>query len=729
MRNRRIVIISSIVLWVVFILLGSMKVFPVMNDDKVGKTRLLDEIKILNDQSRQYIIEEIVELKEGDFISYHNSAYVGALSASTYWFKVVIDSTVGDEILEIGKPHLSKINMYQINGNGQIINMTHQGRSYPIEQRSIIYPNFTFELLPSLEATTIYFEVTTDTYLQFPITMWKSYHLVNHLIQTNILGGLFYGMMLVMLLYNLTLGISLKDKSYIFYVFFVANYIGLQAVWDGLAYIFLWPGAHTWDLMANPLFILGSTLGLLLFTNSFLQMNQFKKTLKILYYICLAAISLGVFSIIVMSIQTAIYIAMIAVLFTGVYVIYGLISRKLKEDADIIYIVAWEVLIAGNILTLLAGFGILPYNIFTMLAPKIGSITLMVLFSLALASHIKQTEYLRGVADEKSHLLKELQNINKKIIGTMDLNSIVTPLIQSYTSMTGYQKGFVVLNNQENQYEVRIYHPHISDSSLLIEKNCFEHFNGILNGNQVVYIDSKILQYLNLEQWVNHVLIVPLTNYEVSIGAIVLTSNNLIKLNQEVEEMILDYASQVAVNIGNIKLLDEATRSARTDALTGLHNRRYLSELVGAYYHGHRLMLSLTVMMMDIDHFKNINDLYGHQVGDQILKEMAKRWLLVLEDVGEIGRYGGEEFIVFTAGRSFEQSMEIADKLCEVINGEAFIIQSDEVLTLQVTVSIGVAFRTNEKESFEVLFDRADQALYKAKFSGRNQVVEYASLA
>lgn len=158
-----------------------------------------------------------------------------------------------------------------------------------------------------------------------------------------------------------------------------------------------------------------------------------------------------------------------------------------------------------------------------------------------------------------------------------------------------------------------------------------------------------------------------------------------------------------------------------TDELTGLYNKRYftmvMEQKMDAALEGGRL---LTLMIIDIDHFKIYNDRYGHLHGDQVLSRLAQVLLSVLEQSQMAFRYGGEEFVVLLPGSNCEAAVQIADSIRGQLQAEAFVPAGDATVT--ITASIGVA-ELRQDDTPDRLFQRADVALYKAKAAGRNQVV------
>jgi len=162
---------------------------------------------------------------------------------------------------------------------------------------------------------------------------------------------------------------------------------------------------------------------------------------------------------------------------------------------------------------------------------------------------------------------------------------------------------------------------------------------------------------------------------------------------------------------------------ALTDSLTGLHNRRYLdSHLEGVMQRMTETGRPVTLLMIDIDHFKAVNDTHGHAVGDEVLATVAERILRNVRGFDLAVRYGGEEFVVVMPDTDLDVALPVAERLRERM-AEGPVPVEAAVDTLTVTLSIGVAQSRDETEGPSELLKRADQALYAAKNGGRNRVV------
>lgn len=173
------------------------------------------------------------------------------------------------------------------------------------------------------------------------------------------------------------------------------------------------------------------------------------------------------------------------------------------------------------------------------------------------------------------------------------------------------------------------------------------------------------------------------------------------------------------INISERKKAEQELKHlAITDPLTGLPNRRhFFSQAELAFSRANKPTFDLAILMLDIDHFKKINDQYGHAAGDIVLHEIAQTIQSNLRSNDISGRYGGEEFSVILSRINQDEICQIADRLCKTIAQNALKVGRDEI---RVTLSIGIAVLDAATPSLDILLQQADQAMYAAKQAGRN---------
>ncbi len=181
------------------------------------------------------------------------------------------------------------------------------------------------------------------------------------------------------------------------------------------------------------------------------------------------------------------------------------------------------------------------------------------------------------------------------------------------------------------------------------------------------------------------------------------------------------FASQVAITIENTRLYNEVQRLAITDELTTLYNRRGLFELARRELErARRFKRPLSALMLDADHFKEINDTRGHPVGDEVLRQLALRLNENICEIDLIGRYGGDEFVIVMPETSLEDAATAAERLRKNLVAKPIYVAGT---SFQLTISLGVTHLLPADTSLETTLQRADRALYQAKQNGRNRVV------
>ena len=241
------------------------------------------------------------------------------------------------------------------------------------------------------------------------------------------------------------------------------------------------------------------------------------------------------------------------------------------------------------------------------------------------------------------------------------------------------------------------------------------------------------------EGYTQSIVAVPLLLHGKVNGMITAQSHQPDSYKDEDRELLEMLAAHAAIAIENARLFSAMQEIADKDPLTNLMlNRRKFYELAEReFVRAKRYPESLSVMMMDVDHFKNFNDQFGHKVGDLILKMIAQVCTQNVRNVDIVGRHGGEEFIILFPSTSSRSAAEIAERIRQQV-AEAYLKEDDlkEVSqffetvngavispeTLHVTVSIGVAELDDSCTSIDALVNRADRAMYLAKNMGRNLV-------
>lgn len=229
---------------------------------------------------------------------------------------------------------------------------------------------------------------------------------------------------------------------------------------------------------------------------------------------------------------------------------------------------------------------------------------------------------------------------------------------------------------------------------------------------------------VKLDDDAKSLLVLPLLSADEAIGTLTLVARAEKRFTNDVREMLGVIANQVAISLQNGFLYKRMETMATTDGLTGLTNHRSFQSrfedlLQRAHRHGHKV----AVLLCDVDHFKKVNDTYGHPMGDEVLRRVARVLQDVPRKIDVPARYGGEEFAVLLDNIDVWQAKAVAERIRSEIS--KIVIETDKG-PLSVTGSIGIAAFPEDGGDRAALIERADLALYHAKHAGRNRVFVWA---
>ncbi|WP_078545310.1 sensor domain-containing diguanylate cyclase [Litchfieldia alkalitelluris] len=266
--------------------------------------------------------------------------------------------------------------------------------------------------------------------------------------------------------------------------------------------------------------------------------------------------------------------------------------------------------------------------------------------------------------------------------------------------------------------------------------------NEAISGNvwakkkSVLYQTRKEWAHLNeyyLPESVESILSVPVIRHKRVVAVLVFASNRRRAFEKYQLSIVEILASYLGVATENARHHAEAKNKSERCALTGLYNFRYLEELLDKEFikvHQKGEVKPLSLILLDIDHFKTVNDTYGHQSGNEILKQLSMRLINLIGDIGTVSRYGGEEFVVLLPDTDKETTHKIAETIRQMIANRPFTIRDDlnggAKLKIRITASIGFATAPEDAEGPMDILRHADRAMYTgAKQAGRNKVAMY----
>lgn len=388
---------------------------PVILEEGKGEYPLGLYLDLLEDEEGKWTIEDVVtptiskkfkpSRKESPSFGFTNSAI---------WVRFELQQRPERNkswLLEIGWPQLDHVEFYWPEENGNFT-VKKTGKQYPFHTRDIKHRHFIFDLPSITEASkVVYLRLTSDDTLQIPITIWsiRVFNQVEH--ERQYVLGIYYGIMFVMLFYNLFIFFSVRDLSYMFYVIYVSNFILWQMGINGIDYEYLWPNNVWFTNRSIPLFIGGASFGIYGFIITFLQT---RKHIPILHNLLLfmagaSIVQIGLSLMIAPQLSTQIGVAY-ALLSVIVSILVGIKVLLKGYRPARFFLIAFLALLAGITLISLYVFGVLPKTFITLYGVQIGSSLEVTLLSLGLADRINLMKGEREKA-MKSQLQEYERNI------------------------------------------------------------------------------------------------------------------------------------------------------------------------------------------------------------------------------------------------------------------------------------------------------------------------------
>jgi diguanylate cyclase (GGDEF)-like protein len=222
---------------------------------------------------------------------------------------------------------------------------------------------------------------------------------------------------------------------------------------------------------------------------------------------------------------------------------------------------------------------------------------------------------------------------------------------------------------------------------------------------------------------------VPLIVRDEMIGALVVSRHQRNAFSPIERQSIDSIASQISVAFDRARLYTKTKELAVKDELTGVYNRRHFQQMLNLEFkRAERFRRPVSLLLLDVDHFKKFNDTYGHLKGDEVLRSLAQLVKNSLREVDLVARYGGEEFVIVLPNTAFADALKVAEKLRVLILSRLRIVPDsvrDQKEAFSITASIGVSAYPDCARTPKALINTADMALYKAKRENRNTVRAY----
>jgi len=384
----------ALILWLLVIPSGhAMAASPVVIEPGTESYSLGVHLDFLEDSSRNLTFEQISSKDfSGEYFTANTKNPNFGFTSSVYWAKFYLrgDMNSADAwLLEIAYPLLDSISLYLPQCDGGYSEKK-AGDLLPFAAREIKNRNFIFRLPQSLDETRpIYLRFQTDSTMTLPLKIWSKAAFDRYDHDSQVSLGLYYGFILVMILYSALMFISLRDANYFYYLLFIVSFGSYQVIMNGSAYEYLWPEMVWWNNYSMPVAVAFSAMGVGLFARSFLTLSHYSvlldRVLLLLSSLCLFAAAAAMTGHYPLAIKASSLLAMV-IMFASV--ISGVVCLVKQYRPARWFLIAWSMFFLGVVLNALRAFGVLPANFFTLSGPQYGSSMTVVLLALALADRV-----------------------------------------------------------------------------------------------------------------------------------------------------------------------------------------------------------------------------------------------------------------------------------------------------------------------------------------------------
>lgn len=311
----------------------------------------------------------------------------------------------------------------------------------------------------------------------------------------------------------------------------------------------------------------------------------------------------------------------------------------------------------------------------------------------------------------------DIRSYTQLLTTHLETDKLTRNALVGLMEMIGCPSGAILI---EDGGELRVYHTvGLSKSSSLSSNPLILDSMQTLKRNVIDIPHDVMLEGVMTSFRPSQIIVEPIVYKQLPLGAVVLASD--VAFSPEVLDNLDLFGISLALALHNAMTHDQVQKLAAIDPLTNVYNRRFgLSRLHEEFVRAVKQNIALAVLMIDIDHFKQVNDVYGHTVGDRVLRTIATTTRSQLREGDILIRLGGDEFMVVLLGASKSDALEVGESIRRQID-EKHILYGEQ--SIHVTLSIGGAsFPELDVEYEKELVEAADQALYRVKESGRNKV-------
>ncbi|WP_159084108.1 EAL domain-containing protein [Saccharobesus litoralis] len=630
----------------------------------------------------------------------HNQNKTLSLNSSdnAYWIKFKVKNTSIsrlDRYLNIALPVLDEVTTYLVSDDGsQIKYLGRSGIHVPVDERSVRNRNFVFPFtLQAQQQAEIYVRVTNDGFIQLPMTIWQENAFNEAESYSIAIISLLSGLIIAVSLYSLFIFTAVKDTAYVYYSIYALCFFVFYIALKGFGHQFIWISTPEASEYLIILFMGLALAALCLFNIKFLRIKQQHFYIyRLLRILLVSSLILAFASGFMPHIQRVIVGMVLAVVvcFTSIYVAIDAVKRQV--DGSKRFLIGWLIFSCGVLIMVGNRSGLIERSMLTEYAFMLGQLASFIVIFHALMGRVRLARIQIVAAQDKA--MRHYQMFH----------DIYQHAVEAHYTTT--EDGRIVRGNKAF-VELLKYN---TIEELLAEDTNMAHF----------YLDVTAREQLVKQAKELGTMIGYEAQWRRRDGRNIWVSINLRYQPNTIDGNVL---------IGSIIDITEKKRAekqlefmATHDALTGIYNRREFEKRLNTALCECKPNVSHTLLYMDLDQFKVVNDTCGHKAGDILLRQLTDEMRDVVDDKGVIARLGGDEFGVLLENCIGDAAFVIAYQIKQVVQEFRFVWDS-RVFT--VGVSIGMVEVNENNHSIDEVLSIADTACFTAKEKGRNRIHSY----
>lgn len=360
------------------------------------------------DTDHSYSVEEVLG---AEFTKSTSDAPNLGIQPNPVWVRFHLEPGSGERWLDVISANIDSLHFYYVEGN-QVISRHAVGEAFPFAERPVKASSFVFPLPESVTGGMVYLRIVSGKEVLLPMKVASRDEITNDVNNRNVFFGVYTGIVLVMLLYNLFIWFSVRDRNYLYYVLFIATVGVAQLTLNGYGNQYLWPNSPWLALRSAQFSGVLSGVATILFAQSYLNVKKYSKYLNYVFHFYLAVYAVAA----VLAIQGAFIASYNAINFCAaaslLLVIAAWRSWRKGHRQALFFLIAWSIFLIGVTIFVMRNFGVLPYNLLTQYAMPVGSALEVMLLSFALADSINQLKREKEKEQEEKLLaLRENERI------------------------------------------------------------------------------------------------------------------------------------------------------------------------------------------------------------------------------------------------------------------------------------------------------------------------------